>query len=110
MKELNTCKVKPVCLSLVHPYAEQFILQSRSIPTVPDLYSSDNIELSYPELLKKCSEVDFNVTTEEREVIEKETREQSKGKSFFKHRAGRIGASVCGAVAHSNPTQPLHSL
>ena len=110
MGELDKCKVKPVCLSLVHPYANQFVLESRSISTVPDLYSSDNLDLSYPELLKKCEQTDLDITTEQMEVIERETREQSKGKSFFKHRAGRIGASVSGAVAHTNPTQPSQSL
>lgn len=39
-----------------------------------------------------------------------ETREQCKIASFFKYRAGRIGASVSGAVAHSNPSQPSQSL
>ena len=110
MEQLDKCKVKPVCLSLVHPYAHQFVLESRCIPTVPDLYSSDNMELSYPELLRKCEEVDLNITPKQMEVIEKETREQSKGKSFFKHRAGRIGASVSGAVACSNSSQPSQSL
>ena len=46
---LSKCAVKPVALRLVHPYADQFILKSRN--TVPDLFSSDNLELSYPELL-----------------------------------------------------------
>lgn len=110
MEELSKCKVAPVCLSLVHPYYEQFVLKSRGIQTVTDLYSTENIKLSYPELLKKCNEIDLNITTEEIEIIEKETREQSKGKSFFKHRAGRIGASVSGAVAHTNPAQPSQSL
>ena len=49
MANLSKCAVKPVALRLVHPYADQFILKSRN--TVPDLFSSDNLELSYPELL-----------------------------------------------------------
>lgn len=53
MANLNKCTVKPVPLCLMLPYADQFILKSRNIPTVPDLFSSDNLELSYPELLKK---------------------------------------------------------
>ena len=115
MEQLDKCKVKPVCLSLVHPYAHQFVLESRyyytigaigSIgTTIPDLYSSDSMEL-----LRKFDEVDLNITPKQMEVIENETREQSKGKSFFKHRAGRIGATVSGAVARSNSSQPSQSL
>ena len=30
-KSLNYCKIKPVALSLVNPYAEDFILKSRDI-------------------------------------------------------------------------------
>ena len=37
-KSLNCCKIKPVALSLVNPYAEDFILKSRDIPTVSDLF------------------------------------------------------------------------
>ena len=110
MEELDKCKVKPVCLSLVYPNANQFVLENRCIPTIPYLYSSDNMELSYPELLRKFEEVDLNVTPKQIKVIEKETREQSKGKSFVKHRACCIGASVSGAVAHSNSSQPSQSL
>lgn len=110
MEELDKCKVKPVCLSLVHPYVNQFVLENRCIPTIPYQYSSDNMELSYPELLRKFEEVNLNVTPKQMEVVEKETREQSKGKSFFKHGACHIGASVSGAVAHSNSSQPSQSL
>ena len=35
--------------SFMHPHADQFIFKSRSIPTVPDLFSSDNLELFYPD-------------------------------------------------------------
>ena len=33
-----------------------------------------------------------------------------KGAGFFRHRAGRIGASISGAVFHANLSQPLQSL
>ena len=36
-------------LSFMHPHADQFIFKSRNIPTVPDLFSSDNLELLYPD-------------------------------------------------------------
>ena len=42
--------------------------------------------------------------------IEKDTQNQAKGSGFFTHRAGRIGASLSGAVCHTNPAQPSQSL
>lgn len=68
------------------------------------------LNLNYPELLKKCLEVNLNLNDSELDAIEANTRKQSKGNLFYRHRAGRIGASVSWSVAHSNPTQPLQSL
>ena len=42
--------------------------------------------------------------------IEKDTIEQSKGTNFFRHRAGRIGASQSKSASHSNPALPSQSL
>ena len=42
--------------------------------------------------------------------VELDTRSQAKGSGFFRHRAGRIGASVSGAVCHCNLAQPPQSL
>ena len=38
------------------------ILKSRSIPIVTDLYEPNNLDLNYPELLRKCSEVEVNIS------------------------------------------------
>ena len=43
-------------------------------------------------------------------MIEKETMNQAKGKAFYRHRAGRIGASRSKAASHSDPSQPSQSL
>ncbi len=37
-KSLSECKVKPVCLSLEKPYADSFILKTRNIGSVSDLF------------------------------------------------------------------------
>ena len=42
--------------------------------------------------------------------MEKDTQNQAKGSGFLTHRAGRIGASLSGAVCHTNPAQPSQSL
>ena len=35
---LNLCEIKPVVLSVIDPYAEQFVVKSRNVPVLSDLY------------------------------------------------------------------------
>lgn len=77
---------------------------------MPDLYDPSHLKLSCPDLLKECFEVSLHLNDNELDAIEEDTRKQSKGNFFFRHRAGRIGASVSWTVAHSNPMQPSQSL
>ena len=51
--QLNKCAVKPVALSLIGPYADNFVVKSRNVPVVSDLYQTKNLDIQYPELLKK---------------------------------------------------------
>ena len=76
---LNKSSIKPVALSLIQPYSDQFVSQSRSIPTIPDLFDNENLTLSYPDLLKKCFSVEICLSTEEILQIEKDTQNQAKG-------------------------------
>ena len=107
-EKLNQCETKAVALSLIDPYAEQFISKSRNFAFPSDLYETNNLE--YPDLLRKCLDVQLNISNEDIQLVEKDTRSQAKASSFFRHRAGRIGASVCGAVYHTNLAQPSQSL
>lgn len=109
-KKLNACNTKAAILSLNGPYADQFISKSRNVPVLTDLYDSVNLDLQYHELLRKCLEVKVDISEKEIDIVEKDTRAQAKGPGFFRHRAGRIGASVCGAVCHTNLAQPSQSL
>ena len=102
--KLDRCKIKAVALSLISPFADQYVDQSRSVPVVSELF------LGYTELLRKCTEVQLNYSEDQIKLVEKNTQAQSKGAGFFKHRAGRIGASIFGAVFHSNLSQPSQSL
>ena len=108
--KLNPCNVKPVALSLTKDYADQFVAKSRSVPVVSDLFETVNLELQYPELLRKCVNVQLDISNEDISKVELDTRSQAKGSGFFRHRAGRIGASVSGAVCHCNLAQPPQSL
>jgi len=101
---------KAVVLSLIKPYPKQFVVKSRNVSVLSDLYDLNNLELNYPELLKKRVDVKVMLSDEDIKMVEQDTREQAKGARFFRHQAGRIGASVSGAVYHSNTAQPLQSL
>ena len=50
------------------------------------------------------------MSSEEISQIERDTKSRENGSAFFRHRAGRIGASVSGAVCLTNPAQPSQSL
>ena len=108
--ELNSCKTKPVTLSLIHPFSDSFVSKSRNIPTIPDLFDKKYLDFEYHDLLEACSNVNIQITAEEMKLIEEDTRSQSQGSSFYRHRAGRIGASISKAASHTTPAQPSQSL
>lgn len=51
--KLNESKKKPVILSVVLPYADQVVLESRRVSTLAALYDHENLKLFYPELCLK---------------------------------------------------------
>jgi len=67
-------------------------------------------DLSYPGLLQECYKVDLKISDGQIKVIERNTVDQAKGGAFARHRAGRIGASKCRALHHTDPSQPSQSL
>ena len=72
--------------------------------------SRQNLDLDYHELLQKCVEVTLDISRENNELEEKDTRAQAKSSGFFRHHAGRIGASASGAAFHTNLSQPPQAL
>ena len=108
--EVNKSSKKLVILSLVPEFSEQFVLKSRWFPTLPDLYNHDNLTLGYPKLLEKCGEIRVPLSDSYIDLVEHDTRKQSHGAAFFRHRAGRVVASTSCSVAHTNPAPPSISL
>ena len=108
--ELNSCKTKAAALSLIHPFSDAFVSKSRNVPTISDLFDKKYLDFEYHDLLKACEKNSPKITDEEVRLIEEDTRSQSKGSSFYRHRAGRIGASISKAACHTNPAQPSQSL
>ena len=109
-EKLNTCKSKPVALSLIYPYSVSFVTKSRTIQTVPDLHNEKYLNMQYNELLEACAKVTIEITPEQAKIIEEDTRKQSSSNAFFLHRSGRIGASMSKQACQTNPAQPSHSL
>ena len=48
LASLSECILKSVALSLVKPYSDSFVLQSRNIPTITDLFQEKFLDLHYP--------------------------------------------------------------
>jgi len=109
-EKLSQCQIKPVVLSVVEDYADQFVAKSRTVPVVSDLFQTENLDLDYPALLRKCASLKLHISAEEINLVEMDTRSQAKGAGFFRHRAGRIGASVSGSAFNCNLAQPPQSL
>lgn len=108
--ELNKCEAKPVILSLIKPFSSGFVSDSAKIETIIQLFDKKYLDYDYPDLLTACKNVRLNLTEQEIDQIEKDTRQQAKCRSFFRHRAGRIGASQSGAASKTNPYSPSQSL
>ena len=103
-------KSKPIALSLVSPFADSYVLKSRTLPTINGLFDKKYLDLTYPELLSVCNKTEIEISKEQITQVETDTITQAKGNNFFKHRAKRIGASQCKAACHSNPALPSQSL
>lgn len=82
-EELNSCKFKPIALSLVSPYADSIVLKSCEIPTINDFSDPKYQDLEYPELLKVCFEKQIALSEGLMAQIEEDTRNLSKGTNFF---------------------------
>ena len=76
-EKLNQCKIKPVALSLVNNYADQFVAKSRTVPVVSDLFETENLDLECPDLLKKCVNLTLGISVEDINQVEMNTRSQS---------------------------------
>ena len=56
--ELSKSKNKPIALSFIPEYAGSYVCKSRSVPTI-DLFENKYLDLTYPDLLKVCQEIDI---------------------------------------------------
>ena len=106
---LSLTETKPAILSLIAPYSDDYVPRS-SLGTFPlplkSLQQPRYTEMQYHELLAVCDAISLEVTKEMSELVEKETRLQSKSSLWYKYRAGRITSSSMKAVCHTDSTNP----
>ena len=110
-RNLSMCNTKPAVLSLIPEYSDNYVVMStsRSLPLTA-LLKPEYLALDYHDLLNVCEGVTVDITNETAQVIEQETRLQSKSKLWYKYRAGRVTASRMKAVCHTNLSNPSQSL
>lgn len=106
---------KPAILKITKPYFKEFIpkLSLSEFPMpITEVYNPATLTMNYHELLKESEKVfeSLKVTSDQVKKLEEETREQSSGKAWFIHRAGRITASNFKSVCHTNLCMPSQSL
>ena len=86
--------------------AGQFVVGSRAVAVITDLYETQNLDLNYPELLRKYLAVKLEITEENIALVEKDTRSQAECSSLYRDRTGRIGASMSGTASKCNLAKP----
>ena len=108
---LSLCDTKPAILSLIPEYSDNYVLKSssRSLPLTA-LQKPEYLSLDYHDLLNVCESVTVDINDEVAQLIEEETRLQSKSKLWYKYRAGRVTASRMKSVCHTNLSNPSQSL
>ncbi|XP_035689579.1 uncharacterized protein LOC118424879 [Branchiostoma floridae] len=112
-QKLSESGCRPGILSLVAPFNEKYIPKDIALPKpIPEHYNPRYAELSFDELLEKCSEVNENLSLTPGQIhaIEESTRDQAKSNVWYRQRAGRITASNLKAACHSNPDKPSKSV
>lgn len=105
-------KKKPLILSVIEPYSQNFVLSSDHLPhLMQGIFNPAYLECNYTELLTLADNFAHKkVTPAMVDRLAQITCDQSKSKNWFKYRAGRITASRFKQVLHTDAHQPSVSL
>ncbi len=105
-------KKKPLILSVIQPYSEEFVHSSNHLPKlVQGIFKPAYLENDYPQLVTLAeSYLHENVMPAMVDRLVQMTCDQSKSKHWFQYTAGRITASRFKQVLHTDPHQPSVSL
>jgi len=109
--KLSQCGHKPALLSLVSPYSDTYVADMCvNVRPLTSLFKKENITFTLAELQTLAEAVDLSISENDIELIEMNTRGQSKNKNWFLYRAGRITASKFKDVCSTNASKPSVSL
>src|SRR6218665_1590516 len=109
--KLSQCGHKPALLSLVSPYSQSYFTDvSVNLRPLTSLFKKENITFTLAELQTMSEAVDLSISENDIELIEMNTRGQSKNKNWFLYRTGRITASKFKDVCSTNASKPSVSL
>lgn len=91
--------------------SSHFCSQTADLPQclTSELFNENLTGYPYEQLIEYC-DINIAITKEQCEKIELLTRNQSKSNLWFKHRAGRITASVLRSACHTSVNKPSISL
>jgi len=106
---MSLAGTRPAILSLVDPYSDNYVPKSsQSVFPKPlnFLHDESYVQLEYHDLLQVCESISLEITAEMSQLVEKETRSQSKSSLWFKYRAGRVTASCMKSVCHTDSANP----
>lgn len=110
LDELFSLERPSAVLTMFQPYADK-LNEEATRKTVrgllENIYTEENSKLSLSELICLGQTIDCSVDVNEVETL---TRKQSKSKSWFSYRAGRITASNFKSVCHTKIESPSVSL
>ncbi|KAL1276487.1 hypothetical protein QQF64_036110 [Cirrhinus molitorella] len=107
--------IKPAVLSVVSEYASSYVpkIVMLGLPEpLTTLYDKQAREVSLEVLQDRAEAVfeDISVTKEQSDIVEEETRAQSKSRIWFDQRSGRITASTFRAATKTDVRKPSVSL
>ncbi len=105
--------IKPAILSITPGFLDSFVPISTTLPpSLQALYKENNEKLSQDELKSLCNETmsQLKISKEHVDKIAEVTTKQSKSKTWYFQRAGRITASRARACVHTSLSKPAPSL
>lgn len=74
-----------MALSLIDPYANHFIDESHTLPTISDLFQTKNLDLQYTELLNLSTNITLNISEALINKVEINLQTQANGSGFFSY-------------------------
>ena len=112
--QLSKANPEAAILSLIPPYNEKFvkIVDPELPPLLNELFTEKYMDDTYEVLLERPKEcfMQLSLTVKLAQRVEELTKTQTKSRSWFAYRAGRITASSFRAVVHTNISKPSLSL